>query len=276
MGQAPAGDGNCETLSVCLITLNEADRLGPCLSSVAPLADQIVVVDAGSVDDTVAIARRYTDEVYQFDWPGFGIQRQRALARASGDWVLSIDADERLDDQAQQALAALLAQPGRPELAFRLRWAVIRHGKRLRFGRSARSPIRLFRREGAAFGDEIVHESLRLPPGPIGQLPGHLLHHTARDYGHASRKVVDYAWLGSQKYFAAGRRQHSLLLVLLRALWAFVQICFLRGGFLDGRIGFVVAMDYALTSYHKYLGLWLLTRQEKQPGQKRADGDTHR
>jgi glycosyltransferase involved in cell wall biosynthesis len=261
------------TLSVCVITKNEADRLRACLDSVKALADEIIVLDSGSTDGTVEIAREYTDQVFVTDWPGFGAQKQRALDKARMEWVLSIDADEALDEQAQAALADMLNRPVVNEVAFCIQWAVIRHGARLRHGRSARAPLRLYRREGASFTQVPVHEAVVHAPGKVGRLPGYLLHYTARDYGHALDKVAKYAWLGSQKYFDKGKRNHSLTLVVLRAIWTFFLIYILRGGFLDGRVGFIVAMDYMQTNYNKHAGLWVLTMEERQRKKAERRGD---
>lgn len=252
------------SLSVCIITFNEEDRIEHCLQSVCGLADEIIVFDCGSSDRTVEIVKRYTDKIWVTEWPGYGIQKQRALEQASGEWVLVIDADEALDGRLQGAIKELLSREKITEVAFKLRWAVIRHGKRLRFGNSGRAPLRLLRRQGAFFTPDQVHEKLNPPAGPVGELPGYLLHYTARDYGHSLEKVGKYAWLGSLKYFRQGRRNHSLAVVLLRAIWTFTHFYILRGGFLDGRIGFIVAMDYMQTNYNKHAGLWLLTREEKQ------------
>ena len=252
------------TLSVCVITLNEADRLERCLQSVHALADEIILFDSGSTDGTIEIAKRYTDKIWVTDWPGYGAQKQRALEHASMEWVLVIDADEALDAELAQAIDQTLTQEHIDQVGFKLQWAVIRHGKRLRFGRSARAPLRLLRREGAWFSPDPVHERIHHAPGKIGRLPGFLLHYTARDYGHALEKNAKYAWLGSQKYFAQGKRNRSLSLIVLRALWTFFLIYVLRGGFLDGRIGFIVAMNYMQGNFNKHVGLWLLSREEKQ------------
>lgn len=252
------------TLSVCVITKNEADRIRMCLDSVKHLADEIIVLDSGSTDGTVEVVKEYTDQVWVTDWPGFGPQKQRCLEKATMDWVLFIDADESLDDTAQKALADLLARPHIDEVAFTIKWGVVRHGKMLRYGRSGRSPLRLFVREGSSFTLVQVHEKVIHPVGKVGRLPGILLHYTVRDYGEALAKNAKYGWLGSQKYFERGRRSHSLLLVILRAYWTFFQIYILRGGFLDGKIGLLVALDYMQTNFAKHAGLWVLTREEKQ------------
>ncbi|UQB42431.1 glycosyltransferase family 2 protein [Thiomicrospira microaerophila] len=250
---------NRQTISVCIITFNEADRIERCLRSVSPIADEIIVFDSGSTDGTLDIVRRYTDKVWQTNWPGFGVQKQRALEQACLDWVLFVDADEALDSQAQQSLLDFKQCEVVTEVGFKIKWGVVRHGKLLRFGRSARSPLRLVRREGAFYSPDIVHEKLNHAPGKIGRLKGLLLHYTSRDYGHALEKSAKYAWLGSQKYYSKGKRNHSLLLVVLRAWWTFFLIYILRGGFLDGRIGFIVAVGYMQTNFNKHAGLLLLS-----------------
>ena len=256
------------TLSVCVITLNEVDRLGRCLDSVRSIADEIIVFDSGSTDGTIDLARRYTDKIWVTDWPGYGAQKQRAMECATMEWVLILDADEALDATLRESIRTLLMQPEIPEVGFKLRWAVIRHGKRLRFGRSARAPLRLVRRAGAYFSPDLVHEKLHHPDGQIRVLTGHLLHYTARDYGHALSKNATYAWLGSQKYFNQGKRNRSMALVVLRSIWTFFLIYVLRGGFLDGRIGFIVAANYAHGNFNKHAGLWILSREERSRRQQ--------
>lgn len=257
---------NTRRLSVTIITLNEADRIRQCLESVKDLADEIIVFDSGSTDETLEIVKQYTDKIWQTDWPGFGKQKQRALEQASGDWVLSIDADEAIDVELQRWIKQFLASPDSNDVngvvAAKMQWGVTLYGKRLDYGRSARSPLRLVRREGARFSDVEVHEKILHGPGKVVQAKGRLLHYTHRDYGHALGKNIDYAWLGSQKYFRQGKRTRSLTLALLRSMWTFILIYFIRGGFLDGPVGFLMAMAYAQNNFNKYAGLWTLTREE--------------
>jgi len=249
-----------QRLSVSIIAVNEADRIEQCLDSVSGWADEIVILDSGSTDDTVSIARRYTDQVYETDWPGYGIQKERALEKTSGDWVLSIDADEVLTPELRRDIDfALNDQPDC--IAYRLPWAVTIYGYRLDFGRSGRAPLRLFRREGARFSEDQVHETVILPQGKVGKLHGRLLHYTHRDYGHALYKNAHYAWLGAQKRFDRGRKGGGLVLALIRSLWTFFLIYVLRLGFLDGRVGFLMAMIYSQNSFNKYAGLWTLRQQ---------------
>ncbi|WP_163923137.1 glycosyltransferase family 2 protein [Photobacterium sp. Alg240-V54] len=249
---------NKHSLSVILITKNEADRVELCLQSIADIADEIIVLDSGSTDETVTICQRYTDNVTVTDWPGFGKQKQRALDKASCDWVLSIDADEALDEQMQQALISLLSQETITATAYRLPWGVTLYGKTLKYGRSARSVLRLFKREGARYTLDEVHETVIPSVGTTEVLNGLLLHYTHRDYGHGLDKAAQYAWLGSKKYHRKGKKSHGLGLALIRAIWTFILIYIIRRGFLDGSVGFIVAMTYAQVSFNKYVGLWLL------------------
>lgn len=249
-----------QSLSVIIIAQDEADRIGRCLESVSGWADEIIVLDSGSQDDTVAIAQTYADAVYETDWPGYGRQKQRALERAGGDWVLSIDADEEVTPELRHDIdQALSDQPAC--VGYRLPWGVVVYGKRLDFGRSARAPLRLFLREGSRFTDAEVHETVVVPTGKICTLRGRLLHYTHRDFGHALQKSAKYAWLGAQKRYAKGRRGGSLAGAFARGLWVFFQVYVLRLGFLDGRAGFLVAVTYSQGAFNKYAGLWALRRE---------------
>ncbi|RJG49549.1 glycosyltransferase family 2 protein [Motilimonas pumila] len=251
------------SLSVILITKNEADRVEKCLQSVAHVADEIIVLDSGSTDDTVAICQRYTDKVTITDWPGFGKQKQRALEQATCDWVLSIDADEALDEVMQQSMTQLLCQTDIECTSYRLPWGVTIYGKTLKYGRSARSVLRLFQREGARYTLDEVHETVVPAEGKKGKLAGLLLHYTQRHYGHGLEKTAKYAWLGAQKYHRKGKKARPFPLIVLGGGWTFILIYFIRRGFLDGAIGFIVAMSYAQANYNKHMGLWLL--QNRKP-----------
>jgi glycosyltransferase involved in cell wall biosynthesis len=252
------------TLSVILITKDEEDRVERCLKSVADIADEIIVLDSGSTDETVSICKKYTNNIEITDWPGFGHQKQRALDKASCDWVLSIDADEALDEKMLAALLALLAQDQIDKDAYKLPWGVTLHGKTLKYGRSARAVLRLFKRQGAGYTLDEVHETVIPRSKNYGTLPGLLLHYTHRDYKHGLDKAAQYAWLGSQKYHRKGKKSGGLLLAFLRAIWTFLLIYIIRRGFLDGSIGFIVAMTYAQVNFNKYVGLWLLENDKNK------------
>ncbi|MFO1275779.1 MAG: glycosyltransferase family 2 protein [Sphaerotilus natans] len=244
-------------LSVVVITRDEAARLERCLRSVA-FAGEIVVVDSGSTDDTVAIARRLGARVeITPDWPGFGAQKNRALALARGRWVLSLDADEWLDEALAAEVARLVAAPP-ADLAWRLprlssfcgQW--MRHG-----GWYPDRVLRLFPREGARFSDDRVHERL-LWSGRSADLDGHghLLHESMATLTVANDKMNRYS-SGRAADLAARGRRGGLGRAIGHGLWAFLRTWILRRGFLDGRLGFVLAVHNAEASYYRYLKIWL-------------------
>lgn len=238
------------TLSVILITLNEAERLATTLEAIA-WADEIVVVDAGSTDGTVEIARRFTDKVViTEDWPGFGQQKNRALALATGEWVLSIDADERVTPELAAEIRATLAAPrfevyAIPRLSSFL-GRPLRHG-----GWWPDHVARLFRRGKARFSEDAVHERLVFTP-PLGYLRQPLQHESIRDLDQMIEKMNRYTRAGAERLERAGKRS-SLKGAVGRGLWAFIRIYLLKRGFLDGREGFIMAIASAESAYYKHL-----------------------
>lgn len=249
-------------VSATIITKNEADNIADCLRSAQLVADEIIVLDSGSSDATVEIAKKYADIIEVTDWPGFGIQKQRALEKATGEWVLSLDADERITHELAREINHHLADPDAD--AYKLPWAVTLYGTRLDFGRSGRAPLRLFRREGVRFSNAMVHEKILIPEGrKTKTLRGRLTHYTHRHFGHALEKSAKYAWLGSQEKFRKGKKTRTLVYPTFRGLLTFFQVYIIRFGFLDGSVGFLVAVTYAQGSFNKYAGLWTLGRHEK-------------
>ncbi|WP_435235373.1 glycosyltransferase family 2 protein [Psychromonas sp. PT13] len=249
------------SLSVIIITKNEQDRIEKCLKSVSTIADEIIVLDSGSTDNTVEIIKQYTDKVYITDWPGYGPQKQRALEKATGEWVLSIDADEELTPELEKEIVHIIRSNPK-ESAFRIPWAVQIFGKTLNYGRSARSVKRLFKREGAKFTDSLIHEKVIIP-GKVGQLTSRLNHYSIRDFEHYLIKNRTYSWLGAEKRFKKGIHGGGLLGATFRAFWVFFQVYILRRGCLDGSVGFLVAVMYAQGAFNKYAGLWALRRTQK-------------
>ncbi|MBE0487083.1 glycosyltransferase [Marinobacter sp.] len=246
-------------VSATVITKNEEDHIAECLQSARLVADEIIVLDSGSTDNTAEIARQYADVVEVTDWPGFGIQKQRALEKASGEWVLSIDADERITPELAREINHVLADPDAD--AYKLPWAVTIYGKRLDFGRSGRAPLRLFRREGVRFSEALVHERILIPEGrSVRTLRGRLTHYTHRDFGHALLKGAQYAWLGSKEKHRQGKRSRTLMYASFRGLLTFIQVYIVRFGFLDGPVGYLQAVLYGQVTFNKYAGLWTLSR----------------
>lgn len=250
------------SLSVIIITKDEEDRIGTCLESVKDISDEIIIVDSGSTDRTIEIAEKYTDKIIKTDWPGYGIQKQRALDNATCEWVLSIDADEALTPELRHEINETLNK-NPVESVFRLPWAVIIFGKRLYFGNSARSVRRLFRRKGARFTDAMVHEKIQVENSRVGRLKGRLLHYSIRDFEHYLYKNRVYAWLGAQKRFQKGKHGGGLFGALFRSFWVFFVSYIVKGGFLDGGVGFLTSAMYSQGAFNKYAGLWTLRRMEK-------------
>jgi glycosyltransferase involved in cell wall biosynthesis len=252
------------TLSVIVITKNEEDRISRCLSSITSIADEIIVFDSGSTDKTVEIAKKFTDKVFVTDWQGYGIQKQRALDKATCDWVLSIDADEEVDSKLAQEITSLLNQDCIEHNAYKMRWKNIIFGKPTRFGRTARACTRLFRRQGSRFDGSIVHEKV-LFEGETGIIKkGFLNHYSIRNFEHLLYKNRLYPVLMAEKKFAKGKKSHGILLAVLRGLINFIQIYVFRRGFLDGSRGLLYAVIYAQYTFNKYAGLWSLEQQSKQ------------
>ena len=255
-------DSKNYSLSVIIIAQDEEDRIGTCLDSVRDIADEIIVMDSGSKDRTIEIVKDYTQSVFETDWPGYGPQKQRALEKAVGEWVLSIDADEALTPELRSEIHNRLSRSPM-EVGFKLPWAATIFGQTLNHGRSSRAPLRLFRRAGARFSSDIVHEKILLPKGKTGKLEGRLLHFTHRNFWHYMKKNRNYSWLGAEKRYARGKKGMGLTGATLRALWTFFHIYFLRLGFLDGRVGYLVAVMYSQGSFNKYAGLWTLRHQAR-------------
>ena len=252
-----------ERLSVIVITRNEAERLPTCLRSVA-FADEIVVVDSGSTDGTQDLARRLGARVVETaDWPGYGPQKQRALEAATGDWVLSLDADEWLDDELAAGVQAVVA--GRMVQQSDA-WQVDRLsafcGQWMHAGSWYPDRVpRLFRRGSARFSDDSVHERLLVDaPGggarTLAVLPGWLLHNSITSLHDGIEKMNRYTTARAADLRRQGRRG-GLGTALVHGITAFLRSYVLRRGFLDGRRGFVLALLDAQGSCARYLKLWL-------------------
>ena len=239
-------------LSVAIIARNEAHRIARCLQSVA-FADQIVVLDSGSTDDTVAIARGLGADVEVTpDWPGFGPQKNRALARCRYRWVLSIDADEQISDAlAAEILQVLRAAPAEATVAgYWLRRSSRYCGQVIRHGLWGNDRVlRLFERQRGRFTDARVHESL-VCDGETRVLEGILVHDSVDSPEDARSKARRYAFLGAEALRARGRG--GSLQGGVHAGWSFVRGYLLRAGFLDGRFGLTLARLNAAGTFWKY------------------------
>ncbi|HMF96679.1 MAG TPA: glycosyltransferase family 2 protein [Vicinamibacterales bacterium] len=250
-------------LSVTVITRNEAADLADALSSVA-WADEIVVVDSHSTDDTVAVAHRFTSHVVVRDWPGYIAQKNYAASLAAHDWILSLDADERVTpDLATEIQSRLAAAP--QEAGFRIR-RVTWH-----LGRWIRSTdwypdyqLRLYDRRSAEWTGRYVHEAVTVR-GAVGELRGELQHYAYRDIADHLETIDRYTTLAARQMHEAGRRAGLIDLAVHPPL-AFLRNYVARGGFRDGATGFVISRMNAYYVFLKFAKLWELQAAEgKQP-----------
>ncbi|GBD93108.1 putative glycosyl transferase [bacterium BMS3Abin05] len=239
-------------LSVLILAKNESANIEACLRSVG-WADEIAVIDTGSTDDTVAKARHFTDNVFVTQWRGFAGTKNWGLRRLTGDWVLWLDADERVTPDLAEEIQKVLRTPRFdgyqiPRKAnFLGHW--ILHG-----GWYPGYVLRLIKRELAEFTDTRVHEGLK-PPRNVGRLKQPLLHFTDPTLAHYFDKFNRYTSLAAQDLKDRGRRFHWYDL-LFRPPHLFVKMYLLKAGFLDGFAGFLLAVLSGFYVFAKYAKLW--------------------
>jgi glycosyltransferase involved in cell wall biosynthesis len=284
------------TLSVVIITFNEEANLGRTLASVQPLlADgrgEIVIVDSGSNDKTVEIAKSYGAKVFMEEWKGYAAQKNSALDRATGDWILSLDADEELEPglageieaamqdrlgigsiggDSLETIAEVMAieetqEPGKaaapvgfliPRKNFFLgRW--IKHG-----GFWPDPKLRLIRKGAARFEERLVHEDAKLREGRSGRLQHALLHHSYPTLDVYIDHMNRYSSLGAEMAVAKGQRGFNLFHIVVRPLATFTYNYFFRLGFLDGREGLLLHLYHAAYVSWKYAKAWELARKKQ-------------
>lgn len=246
-------------LSAVLITRNAAGQLAECLASVA-FCDEIVIVDSGSEDATLEIAGRYGARVIQTEWRGFGLQKQFAVEQAKYDWVLCIDADERVSEPLQQSIRDMLIAP--TLAAYRFARCNRFMGRYLRHGEGYPDwSLRLFDRRAAHWSDDPVHEKV-IASGKIGTLHGDLLHESAESLETYLAKQNRYSTLAADEALARGERA-SVLHLLLSPLLRFIKFYFLRLGLLDGLPGLVHILVGCGASFAKYAKMLTFQRNPK-------------
>ncbi len=250
-------------ISAVLITKNAAHQLADCLASVA-FCDEIIVVDSGSDDGTAEIAGQQGARVIQSEWRGFGPQKQFAVEQASHDWVLCIDADERVSESLQESIRTALGAVS-PAPTF----AACRFARRNRFmGRYLRHgegypdwSLRLFDRRTARWSDDPVHEKV-ITTGPIGTLQGDLLHESAESLETYFAKQNRYSTLAAEEALTSGKRATVLHLLLSPSL-RFIKFYFFRLGLLDGLPGLVHILVGCGASFGKYAKMLAFQRSGK-------------
>jgi glycosyltransferase involved in cell wall biosynthesis len=245
------------TLSAIIIAKAEAGKIAACLDSLA-FCDECIVVDSNSTDGTAEIAQSKGARVVQRDFDGFGAQKNYALSLATCDWVLSIDADERVTPELGKAIRNAIAKPGAhgyeiPRLS-RFLGREMRHS-----GWYPDHVLRLFRRGRARFSDDLVHERV-VCDGPLGRLDEPLLHDPVGRIEDALSRMDRYSTAGAAMLSASGRRV-SFASGIAHGLWTFFRTYVLRLGFLDGREGFLLAVANAEGTYYRYMKAWLMARR---------------
>lgn len=244
-------------LSAIVITKNEAGKIVACLESLA-FCDERIVVDSGSSDDTVALAQAAGARVVTHDWQGFGAQKNFALSQAAGDWVLSLDADERVTPALAAQISAAVAA-GQVD-GYEMPRLSTFCGRPMRHsGWYPDYVLRLFRRDKARFSDDLVHERV-VCAGSVRRLSEPLIHHPVERLEDALSRMDRYSTAGADMIVGKGRKV-SFMTGILRGWWSFVRTYILRLGFLDGKEGFLLAVANAEGTYYRYMKAWMKGRQ---------------
>ncbi len=252
MGQA--------TISVCVITFNEEHNISECLKSVQ-WADEIIVVDSFSTDKTVELAREFTDRVMQREWPGHVEQKNFALDQAGCDWILCVDADERVSPELAAEIQDILRDSDRSETGYTVprktyylsRW--IKHG-----GWYPDRKLRLVRRGKAKWDGTDPHDHL-YAQGPVGELKGDLIHRTYRDISDHLKTIDTFTSIAARELLAAGKGR-AFFSMILRPPARFLKMYLLQLGFMDGMAGLLVAVLGSYYVFLKYAKLWELQRSQ--------------
>ncbi|CAN5199126.1 glycosyltransferase family 2 protein [soil metagenome] len=253
-------------VSVVIITKNEAEHISGCIAMARLITDDIVVVDNGSTDDTLAIAYESGCRIFQKTWDGYGANKNKGAEMAKYDWILSIDADEIADEELISSLHRLSLN--NPKTVYDIKFRSYFAGKLIRFGIWGRDHhIRLFNRSLVKWSEPVVHEKLVLPKIiSIKKLNGHLHHYSIKDINEYDAKGIYYAKLCAKKYLQAGKRA-NMLKMNLSPVFGFIRNYIFYLGLLDGREGWEIAKMMFKNTRRKYRFLYRLQHrpQLKQP-----------
>lgn len=242
-------------LTAVIITKNEEANLTRCLSSIG-WVDEVVVVDSGSSDKTICIAKSFGARVIETEWLGFGRTKQLAVDHASNEWVLSIDADEEITETLKCEIQEVLVSASK--FGYRIPRTSFYMGKPIHYcGWQSDAPLRLFHKEYGCFNGKIVHEAVEMDTEP-GKLREAMNHYTYPTISTHIAKIDTYTTLGAAQLVEKGKKA-GLLTACTRGLGKFVKMYFLKRGFLDGKRGFVLSVVSAFGVTLKYLKLWEAT-----------------
>lgn len=246
-------------LSVIIVTLNEAHNIEACLQSVS-FAREIIIFDSGSTDNTVEIARRYTQHVYVTDWPGDGPQKNRALNKTTQPWILCLDADERVTAPLQDEIRTILTTSKTPCDGYIIPYQSTYLGKPIRFGDwRGEAHLRLFQKAKGTITNDIVHCHIDIN-GKVGKCKNKIIHHPFHTLEAMLYKLNVYSTKSAETKFKQGKKA-TFLSALSHGIWSFFRGYILRVGFLDGIAGFNLAFSNAVGTYYRYLKLMQLCKE---------------
>lgn len=253
-----------DLLSATIISYNEAGRIADCIKSLKGVADEIIVVDNGSTDDTRQIAESLGATVFTQEWLGYGPQKNFGIAKAKHNWVLQIDCDERLDETLRQTINNLKINGMKG--AYEIPYLHNYYGKFIQHGLQRNDKkMRLWNRQDFIWDDKHVHESLQVPVGfLVTRLKGYMLHYSYNSMEHHIAKSNRYSTEGAAQLFRKGKKNYWWK-IWMSPIFTFINAYFFRLGLLDGWHGFVVAKMEAATTYMKYAKLWELWKNETRP-----------
>ncbi|MEN9685939.1 MAG: hypothetical protein RLZZ28_1725 [Bacteroidota bacterium] len=254
-----------QSLSVVIICRNEAAIIAQTIAAAKQVTDDIVVVDSGSTDGTQQIVLAAGVSLLETDWAGYGANKNKGVARAKNDWILSLDADEIPDQALIEALQQLVFD--REEKVYNIRFRVFFANRLIRFGEwSNDRHIRLYNRKKISWNEAAVHEGLLFPANMVVEtLKGFIHHYTSKDLADFREKTIHYAMLNARKYFEQGKKAGRFK-CLAAPVFSFVKNYIFRLGLLDGKAGFTIARMNAWYTRLKYAELRKLNLQNSKPG----------
>jgi glycosyltransferase involved in cell wall biosynthesis len=245
------------TLSIIIITKNEAINILDCINS-ASFADEVIVIDSGSDDGTIDLVKTTKAKLFTNEWPGYGKQKNRAIETSTGDWIFSLDADERIPEAlAKEILTAILKEEHKVYDVPRTSLYISRFMKHS--GWSPDRTKRLFKKDAARFSERMVHESL-ITTESVGHLKEPVIHYSFRDFETVLNKINHYSSQAAEEMFNAGK-QGSLKKALTHGAWAFFRTYIIRAGFLDGKAGLMLSISNAEGVYYRYIKLMKLNEK---------------
>ena len=244
-------------LSGIVITFNEEQKIVECIRSLLLCCDEVIVVDSGSDDKTVELASDCGAKVFFNEWHGFGKQKNYALSLAKGEWILSLDADERITEELSSQI--LNAIDSREYELFSFKRITKAFGQWIKYsGWSNDVVVRLFKNGRFQFTDSLVHEKLNILGHDVCLLNSPILHYRNDDLEGAIKRMDQYSSLWASQNCES--KSGFVYLSLLKGVWVFFKIWIVKGGFLDGRAGFLIALTNAFGAIMKYSKLYLLKR----------------